>query len=88
MCTTLIYLRREKSDDFVFNIIYLRRKKNGQNLVNFVNVRIETSANFAGRWCPFFGLNSLQLHQILNVGGVLKNSGNFQQDGHKNLQNC
>ena len=26
--------------------------------------------------------------QITEVGGVLKNSGNLQQDGQKNLQNC
>jgi len=43
-------------------------------------------------WCliflGFLALTPFKLHQILNVGGVLKNSGNFQQDGHKNLQNC
>jgi len=36
----------------------------------------------------FFVHNSLQNHQITKVGGVLKNSGNLQQYGHKNLQNC
>ena len=33
MATTLIYLRREKSDDFVFNIKYLRRKKTAKILL-------------------------------------------------------
>ena len=33
MGTTLIYLRQEKSDDFVFNIIYLRRKKTAKILL-------------------------------------------------------
>ena len=32
--------------------------------------------------------NSLQNQKITKVGGVLKNSGNLQQDGQKNLQNC
>ena len=26
--------------------------------------------------------------KIQNVGGVLENSGNLQQDGHKNFENC
>ena len=26
--------------------------------------------------------------KILNVGGVLENSGYLQQDGHKNFENC
>ena len=39
----------------------------------------------------FFGFLSItpfKTIKLLMLGGVLKNSGNLQQDGHKNLQNC
>ena len=66
------------SDDFVFNIIYLRRKKNGQNLVNFVNVRIETSANFAGRRClESSGGNSQHPNQPLAIRRKMLEGQNF-----------
>ena len=39
--------------------------------------------NFFG----FSSITSLKTIQKENVWGVLKNSGNLQQDGHKNLQN-
>ena len=41
-------------------------------------------SNFLIFW--FFVNNSLKTIPIENVGGVLKNSGNLQQDGHKNFQ--
>ena len=38
----------------------------------------------------FFGILSITAFKtipIKNVGGVLKNSGNLQSDGHKNFEN-
>ena len=35
----------------------------------------------------FLSTTPLKTIPIENVGGVLKNSGNLQQDGHKNFQN-
>ena len=52
MGTTLIYLRREKSDDFVFNIIYLRRKKTPKILLillMYASVRVQI-LRVAGVW--------------------------------------
>ena len=36
----------------------------------------------------FLSITPFKTIKLLMLGGVLKNSGNLQQDGHKNLQNC
>ena len=62
-------------------------KTRHQKRLNF-RVGLKLAYFLMSDFSVFFVHNSLQNHQILNVGGVLKNSGNLQQDGHKNLQNC
>ena len=37
-------------------------------------------------FCEFLSITPFKTIPIKNVGGVLKNSGNFQQERHKNFQ--
>ena len=62
-------------------LINLRLKKG--KISGMAQIGIFSDFNFFG----FLSIASFIAMQFSNAGGVLKNSGNLQQNGHKNFEN-